>query len=101
MTRPEQDEKLPLQTAMSQMAGLAGQIAGLTLFLVFAAVLGGRWLDRVLGTGNAFLVILVLAAGPLALFLTFRLALRAARRVALPPSRSAPRPDDKEDENVE
>lgn len=81
------------------MASLAGQIAGLSLLLIFGAVFGGQWLDKIFGTGHAILVALVVAVGPLSLFLTFKLALRAVQD--LPPAGSKFQPsqlnDDKED----
>lgn len=81
------------------MASLAGQIAGLSLLLIFGAVFGGQWLDKVFGTGHAILVALVVAVGPLSLFLTFKLALRAVQDLPSAGSKFQPSQpdDDKED----
>lgn len=81
------------------MTSLAGQIAGLSLLLIFGAVFGGQWLDKIFGTGHAILVALVVAVGPLSLFLTFKLALRAVQDLPSAGSKFQPSQlnDDKED----
>lgn len=81
------------------MTSLAGQIAGLSLLLIFGAVFGGQWLDKIFGTGHAILVALVVAVGPLSLFLTFKLALRAVKDLPSAGSKFQPSQlnDDKED----
>ena len=81
------------------MAGLASQIAGLSLILILGAVFGGRWLDKVLHTGHAILIALVVAIGPLSLFLTFKLAMSAVAKIPPPPKKSEP--DSKEDSTGE
>jgi F0F1-type ATP synthase assembly protein I len=80
MNQPE-DKRRQLQYQMSAMAGLAGQIAGLTILLIFGAVFGGLWLDKIFNTNHIILIILVLGAGPLSIYLTFKLALRAVGKV--------------------
>ncbi|MGQ9832924.1 MAG: hypothetical protein ACUVRJ_03850 [Candidatus Villigracilaceae bacterium] len=81
------------------MASLASQIAGLSLLLIFGAVFGGQWLDKIFGTGHAILVALIVAVGPLSLFLTFKLALRAVQDLPSAGSKFQPSQlnDDKED----
>jgi hypothetical protein len=49
----------------------------LTLIIVLAAVFGGLWLDRMLGTKPLLTVLLVLASAPVSLVLTFWVARRA------------------------
>ena len=84
MNQLEKNQKLSLQRQINLMVGLAGQIAGVTLFLILLAVFGGIWLDRLLGTRPIILIILVVGAGPLSLFSTFKLALRATQSVQSP-----------------
>ncbi len=98
MPEPQKDEKLPLQAAINQMGSLAGQIAGLTIILIFGAVFGGQWLDKLLGTGHVILISLVLMAGPLSLFLTFKLAMRTVKKLPQSTKVSGVQQKDKEEE---
>jgi hypothetical protein len=50
-------------------------------FCVIAALVGGIWLDRVLGTKPVFTVALIIAAGPISLFGVYRLATGALSRM--------------------
>ncbi|MEW5868686.1 MAG: AtpZ/AtpI family protein [Chloroflexota bacterium] len=70
---------------------MGGEVGGVTLLIVFLAVFGGLWLDQVLGTKPILTVILVLASAPLALALTFWLAMRAVKDIQ-PPSQSGKHP---------
>ena len=83
MGEPEKDQKPGTQGQglLNTMGGLAGQIAGITLVLVFGAVFGGLWLDKVFHTGHTLLIVLILGAGPLSLYLTFKLAMRTVGRL--------------------
>jgi len=100
MSQPEKDPKYRLQDQFNMMTGLAGQIAGLTLLLVFGAVFGGLWLDRVFSTGHVILIILVLSAGPLSLYLTFKLAMRTVGKLK-PPAAGGSKPRPEEDDTGE
>ncbi len=57
-----------------------------TLLIVLVAVIGGIWLDRVLGTKPLFTISLVLLSAPLSLVFTFLIAKRAARGIEPLPS---------------
>ncbi len=95
---PEERPKYSVPAVLNQMGSLAAQIAGLSLVLILGAVFGGQWLDKVFGTGHAILIALVVAIGPLSLFLTFRLAMRAVQNLPPPPVSSAKnQSDEKED----
>lgn len=72
-----------LMPLLNRMGSLAAQIAAVSFLLILGAVFGGQWLDKLFGTGHLILIALVVAAGPLSLFLTFHLAMRAVRQ--LPP----------------
>lgn len=99
MTEPSEERpKYSVAVVLNQMGSLAAQIAGLSLVLILGAVFGGQWLDKLLGTGHAILIALVVAIGPLSLFLTFRLAMRAVKDLPPPPIPSGKiQSDEKED----
>ncbi|MCX7607834.1 MAG: AtpZ/AtpI family protein [Anaerolineales bacterium] len=98
MTDPKQRSSHPLLPILNQMGNLAAQIAGVSLLLIFGAVFGGQWLDKLFGTGHAILIALVIAIGPLSLLLTFRLAMRAVRNLPPPTVASTNiQSDEKED----
>jgi magnesium-transporting ATPase (P-type) len=63
------------------LAALAGQVGFVTLAIVLAAVLGGLWLDRQLGTKLLFTILFAVGSGPLSLFITFRLAMNAISKI--------------------
>lgn len=82
---PNGDEKKRIESFASAnmtMASVAGQVGCVTLLSVFGAVFIGLYLDRLFGTRPVILIILVLGSAPLALFLTYHIALRAAREAA-------------------
>ena len=66
------------------MAGLASQIGCLTVLILFAALFGGLWLDKVFDSKPIFTIFLVIVSAPLALGVTFWVAMRAAKRVTPP-----------------
>mgnify|MGYP002713105062 CR=1 FL=1 len=66
------------------MAGLASQIGCLTVVILFAAVFGGLWLDKVFDSKPIITILLVIISAPAALGLTFWVAMRAAKRVNPP-----------------
>ena len=68
-------ENNPWMAAFNAKALTVGAEVGcVTLIIVLAAVFGGIWLDRILGTKPLFTVSLVLLSAPLALALTVELA---------------------------
>ena len=72
---------------MSVLA-LGGQVGCSTLVIVFAAVFGGLWLDRVFNTKPIFTLLFVLGSAPLALIFTYWMAMRSLREASsLPPNR--------------
>lgn len=83
------------------MAGIAGQVGCVTLIIIFAALLGGLWLDNLLGSKPLLTIVLLLSSAPLSLFLTFWLATRAVNKIKpLPPAGAQTQPK-KEDESGE
>jgi hypothetical protein len=82
-------EKRPQQDYAMRVMAVGGEIGCITLGIVLVAVFGGLWLDRMLGTKPIFTFILVLLSAPIALYFTFRVALRLMNRMNqdLPPAR--------------
>ena len=94
-------KKSPQPSFPLRATAIGGEIGCLTLIIVLAAVFGGLWLDRLLGTKPVITFILVFASAPLALFLTFRIAMRSINSLNanLPPASTGKHPTtDKEDE---
>jgi len=61
---------------MSVLA-LGGQVGCSTLVIVILSVFGGIWLDRVLDTKPIFTILFILGSAPLALILTYWMAMRS------------------------
>jgi len=56
-------------------------VAGLTLFIIFAALLAGLRLDKILDSKPLFTIVLVLVSIPVTLFLRFRVVRTATARI--------------------
>ncbi len=56
-------------------------VAGLTLAIIFAALLAGLWLDQILNSKPLLTIIFVLLSIPVTLFLTFRVVRTATARI--------------------
>ena len=56
-------------------------VAGLTLVIIFAALLAGLWLDKILSSKPILTIVLVLVSIPVTLFLTFRVVRTATARI--------------------
>jgi hypothetical protein len=55
------------------------QVGCATLLIVIVAYFGGVYLDRYLGTNHLWTIIFLIGAGPLATFISYRLALWAVK----------------------
>jgi hypothetical protein len=77
--------------------GIGAQVGCTTLVIVLAAVFGGIWLDRLLGTRPVLTLIFVLGSAPFSLVLTYYIAIRQVRRMQSGPISGAPiaKEDDK------
>jgi hypothetical protein len=64
------------------------QVGCATLFLTLGAVLAGRGLDGLLGTGALFTILFLLASVPLVGYLNWRIALSASARLNPPAAAS-------------
>ncbi|MBC8332524.1 MAG: AtpZ/AtpI family protein [Anaerolineae bacterium] len=70
--------------------------------IVLAAVFGGLWLDRTIGTEKPVItIILVLVSAPLSLALTYWRALQVVKDIQASPSEEGQANFVKEDETVE
>lgn len=80
---------------------VGGSVGCVTVGIVLIAVLGGLWLDRVLGTKPAFTIILVLGSAPLSLAMTYWIAMREMRSIYPPPPNGGETHSKKEEETGE
>lgn len=64
----------------ASLFAVGGEVGCLTLIIVFAAVFGGLYLDKLLNTKPFLTILFVLGSAPLALVLTFWVAKRAVKR---------------------
>jgi hypothetical protein len=101
MNQPQQPPDTPQSAQIMKQASLfavGGEVGCLTLLIVFAAVFGGLYLDKLLGTKPVLTIIFVLGSAPLALALTFWVAMRAVKRYAPPKSPASAQPGKTYDE---
>jgi hypothetical protein len=79
---PAKDKKPPspwFYAFSPKVLEVGGAVGLLTILIVLVSVLGGIWLDKVLGTKPLFTVSLVLASAPVSLALTFYIATRSVK----------------------
>jgi len=82
MNQPDNQKKNQAQYAFNlTMAGVAGQVGCMTLFVVFAALFGGIWLDRYLDTKPLFTLGLLIGSVPVTLFMMFRVVKAATDQI--------------------
>jgi len=101
MNQPQQTSEKPQSAPIMKPASMltvGGEVAGLTLVIVFAAVFGGLALDKLFGTKPVLTILFVLGSAPLALALTFWVAMRAVKRYAPPTSTTPAQPGKTYDE---
>ena len=60
---------------------VGGQVGCATVFIVLVGVFAGIGLDKLLGTKPVFIILFTLGSAPLALFLTYKLAMRAVKSI--------------------
>lgn len=61
------------------MAKVGWQVGCATLLIVLLAYFGGVLLDQYFGTKHILMIVFVISAGPLAMFVSYRLAMRAVK----------------------
>lgn len=98
MSQPDSNKDKQQPLLGMAMAGLASQIGCLTVVILFAALFGGLWLDKTFDSKPIFTIFLVLVSAPVALGLTFWVAMRAAKKVNPPlPSEQVTKLDEEEE----
>jgi len=83
-----------------RFVGVGAQVGCLTLIIVFLAVFGGLWLDRLFGTRPLLTLLFVLGSAPLSLVLTFWTATRSIRSLSSPPPAADGKPQSTEGEKT-
>lgn len=67
---PERDRlRYSFGATLTIVTGLVVLTVGLSVII---ALFGGLWLDRQLGTGSIFTILLIVAAGPVSLYVVYR-----------------------------
>jgi len=74
---------------------VGAEVGCVTIIIVFVSLFVGIGLDKLLGTKPVFIILFTLGSAPLALFLTYKLAMRAVKS-AIPQV-----PDGKQNKPVE
>ena len=105
MSQPSEPTKEPRNAQMMRNMGLYSvgvQVGCVTIFIVFLGLAIGLGLDSLLNTKPVFTLILILGSAPVALFITFKLAMRAVRNMnTQAPIAAAENEPAKEDEKRE
>jgi len=70
------------------VASMVSQIGCLVIIVVVVALLAGLWLDKLTNTRPLFTIVLLLTSVPVSLFISVRVALSTAARLAPPPKAS-------------
>jgi F0F1-type ATP synthase assembly protein I len=60
---------------------VGAEVGCATLIIVFAALFVGIALDKFLGTKPVFIILFTLGSAPLAIYITYKLAMRAVKNV--------------------
>lgn len=94
---PQEDQSTNAQVKAAQASftlafKVIAQVGILSLVAIVAAVFGGVYLDRLLGTRPLFIVLLLLVSFPALLYIIYRVALRAVADIhrAAPPQVTTP-----------
>jgi F0F1-type ATP synthase assembly protein I len=96
--KPTDNNPAAQYTHNLRIFALGGEIGCLTLFIVVVGLFTGLWLDKLLDSKPVFTLIFILGSAPLALIITFWLAMRTVKQIVPPKSTQAPsRPTTEED----
>ncbi len=79
------DKRTALRSFNLTLAAVTGQVGCLTVVIILAAFLGGRWLDNQFGSDAIFTVILMVASVPVTLVVMFWVVRSVIARFAKPP----------------
>lgn len=80
-----------------KVAAIAGQVGCVTLVIVFAALLGGLLLDRLLDSRPIFTILLMVGSVPVTLVVTFWLVRKATSGMHLDSSNKSTVRNEEED----
>jgi len=80
---------------------LGGEIGCITLVIVVVGLFLGLWLDKILDSKPIFTLIFILGSAPLALIITFWLAMRTIKQIAPTTPSSSPSQSNKEEDASE
>ena len=83
------------------LASMVSQIGCLVILIVVGALLAGLWLDKLADTRPLFTIVLLLTSVPVSLFISVRVALSTAARLAPPPKASEDSSSDKDESSEE
>jgi F0F1-type ATP synthase assembly protein I len=84
MSLPSEPPKEPRNAQMVRNMGLYSvgmQVGCVTIFIVFLSLAIGLGLDSLLNTKPVFTLIFILSSAPIALFLTFKIAMRTVKNI--------------------
>ena len=84
MSKPSEPTNEPRNAQMIRTMGLYSvgmQVGCVTVLIVFLSLGIGLGLDSLLNTKPVFTLIFILSSAPIALFITFKLAMRAVKNV--------------------
>jgi membrane protein implicated in regulation of membrane protease activity len=95
------DEKQVGYSIPKALAILGIEVGCLTGLFILIAILGGLWLDRLLGTRPWLTIVLVVGLSPVSLFLVYRLARRASTDMKIVVPKSGSQKYDEEEESRE
>jgi F0F1-type ATP synthase assembly protein I len=70
------------------LASMVSQIGCLVIVLIAGTLLAGLWVDKLANTRPLFTIVLLLMSMPVSLFISVRMALSTAARLAPPPKAS-------------
>ncbi len=80
-TRKEPEQYRPRYSFGVTLTLVTGLVVFLVGFSVLIALVGGLWLDRLLDTKPIFTILLIVIAGPISLYLVYRVTIAATSRM--------------------
>jgi MFS family permease len=83
-TNPPPGPIPPIKIPVIEPVAIGAQVGCLTLVIVIFSIFAGITLDRVLGTRPVLTILLVLGSAPIALTLTYFVAMRSIRQMKKP-----------------
>jgi magnesium-transporting ATPase (P-type) len=88
-TGDQPEKKSALRTFNLALAAVTGQVGCLTIVIILAAFLAGRWLDNQFGSDALFTVILMVASVPVTLVVMFWVVRSVTSRFAKLPEQDS------------